>query len=206
MAGTSRTLWVGLGVIGVLGAAMIAPGRARRTAQQPGYEVIDRLSGEIVVRRYGARLAYETVMGGVMDSAFRRLAAFIFGDNRGANGKPAKIAMTVPVEVGPIGIGRSQIMRFFAPEPFTRETLPTPLDASVRVVDVPTETLAVKRFAGSGSGDAAAHRRAELLDGLTGTAWMADGDPAMFLYDAPWVPVPLRRSEVVVRVRRVDGK
>ena len=205
MARSKRTLLVGLGLAGVLGAALIAPGRARQAAEQPAYEVIDRLDGGIVVRRYGPRLAYETPMGGVMDAAFRRLAAFIFGDNRTVNGGHAKIAMTVPVEVGPIGIGTAQAMRFFAPEKFTRDTLPAPLDASVRVIDVPAETLAVKRFAGSGAGDVAGKQRAELLDGLTGSAWVADGDPAFFFYDAPWVPTPLRRSEVVVRVRRADG-
>jgi len=200
-----RSLWVGLGLAGVLGAALVAPGRARQAAEQPAYELIDRLPGDIVVRRYGPRLAFETAMGGVMDAAFRRLAAYIFGDNRGPDGAPARIAMTVPVEVGPVGIGRARAMRFFAPGKFTRETLPVPLDASIAVVEVPAELLAVKRFAGSGTGEAAAKRRAELLDGLTGTAWVADGDPAFYLYDAPWVPMPLRRSEVVVRVRRADG-
>ncbi len=196
---------MGLGLAGAIGAALIAPGRARQSAEQPAYELIDRLEGGIVVRRYAARLAFETPMGGVMEAAFRRLAAYIFGDNRGVDGEPAKIAMTAPVEVGPIGIGQRQAMRFFAPERFTRATLPQPLDASIAVVDVPAETLAVKRFAGSGAGEAAAKRRAELLDGLNGSAWVADGDPALFLYDAPWVPLPLRRNEVVVRVRRADG-
>jgi len=202
----NRSLLVGLGIAGVLGAALIAPGRARRSTEQPGYEVIDHLGESIVVRRYGPRLAVETAMGGVMDGAFRRLAAYIFGDNRGRDGEPHKIAMTVPVEVGPIGIGQRQAMRFFAPEHFTRETLPEPIDRAVRVVEVPGETLAVKRFSGSGAGEAAAHRRAELLDALNGSAWIADGDPAFFFYDAPWVPTPLRRSEVVVRVRRADGR
>lgn len=192
---------VGLGLAGVLGAALIAPGRARRSTEQPGYDVIDRLADGIVVRRYGPRLAYETAMGGVMDAAFRRLAGYIFGDNRGLDGRPEKMTMTIPVEVGPIGIGAARAMRFFAPERFTRDTLPVPLDTSVRIVDVPGETLAVRRFAGSGAGDAAFHHRAALLDGLNGSAWIADGDPAFFFYDAPWVPTPLRRSEVVVRVR-----
>lgn len=206
IARQNRTLLVGLGLAGLLGAALIAPGRARQSAEQPGYEVIDRLADGIVVRRYGPRLAFETAMGGVMDAPFRRLAAYIFGENHGADGAPRKIAMTVPVEVGPIGIGASQAMRFFAPERFTRETLPKPIDGSVRVVEVPGETLAVKRFAGSGAGEAASHRRAELLDALNGSAWVADGDPAFFFYDAPWVPTPLRRSEVVVRVRRAEGR
>ena len=207
MTRSNRTLLVGLGLAGVLGAALIAPGRARRAAEQPAYDVIDRLDGGIVVRRYGARLAFETPMGGgVMDSAFRRLASFIFGENRAVDGEPAKIAMTVPVEVGPIGIGAGQAMRFFAPGTYTHATLPVPLDPSVKVIDVPAETLAVKRFAGSGAGEAAGRHRAELLDGLNGSRWVADGDPAFFLYDAPWVPLPLRRSEVVVRVRRADER
>lgn len=202
MARTNRTMLIGAGLAGVIGAALIAPSRARSANEQPDYELLDRLDGGVVVRRYGARLAIETAAhGGVTDSAFRRLAGYIFGANRGLNGEPEKIAMTVPVEVGPIGIGASQTMRFFAPARFIATTLPEPQDATVRVVERPAETLAVRRFAGSGTGRAAQRHRAELLDALAGSRWAVDGDPSMFLYDAPWVPLPLRRSEVVVRVR-----
>lgn len=207
MARGNRTMLIGAGLIGVLGAALIAPGRARSSAEQPPYELLDRLDGGIVIRRYGLRLAFETsAAGGVMDGSFRRLAGYIFGGNRSANGEPQKIAMTVPVEVGPVGIGAPETMRFFAPGHFTRETLPEPLDRTVRIVEAPAETLAVKRFAGSGAGAAGARRRAELLDGLAASAWVADGEPAMFFYDAPWVPLPLRRSEIVVRVRRREAR
>lgn len=203
MAQNNRTVLIGAGLVGVLGAALIAPGRARSSAEQPEYELLDRLDGGIVVRRYGARLAFETEMGsGVGNSAFRRLASYIFGGNRGADGAPEKISMTTPVEVGPVGIGARETMRFFAPSRFTVETLPKPIDPAVRVIECPPETLAVKRFAGSGSGRAAERRRAELLDALADSGWVVDGNPAMFFYDAPWVPLPLRRSEVVVRVRR----
>lgn len=194
---------IGAGLAGVLGAALIAPGRARSAAEQTAYELLDRLDGGIVVRRYGARLAFETAMhGGVADPAFRRLASYIFGANRKLDGDAEKIAMTVPVEVGPIGMGTPETMRFFAPARFSAGTLPQPIDPAVRVIEVPAETLAVKRFAGSGVGRAAERRRAELLDALAHGPWVADGNPAMFFYDAPWVPLPLRRSEVVVRVRR----
>lgn len=187
---------------GVIGAALIAPGRAREAAEQPAYDIVDRLEGGVVIRRYGARLAFETPMG-VMDAAFRRLAAFIFGDNRAPGGGSRKIAMTVPVEVGPVGLDGPRAMRFFAPERLTRETLPEPLDPSVRIVDVPAETVAVRRFGGSGNDEAARRRRAELLDALVGSRWIADGDPVFYFYDAPWVPLPLRRNEIVVRVRPV---
>lgn len=201
VARSNRTVWIGAGLMGVIGAALIAPGRARSASEQPEYEVLDRLEGGIVVRRYGARLAFETSMqGGVTDSAFRRLAGYIFGANRGLGGEPEKIAMTVPVEVGPIGIGAPATMRFFAPARFTTDSLPTPRDPTVRIIECPAETLAVRRFAGSGTGRAAERHRAELLDALAPSRWIVDGDPAMYLYDAPWVPAPLRRSEVVVRV------
>lgn len=202
MARSNRTVLIGVGLAGLVGAALIAPGRARSTAEQPEYELLDRLDDGIVVRHYGSRLAFETnAQGGVTDAAFRRLAGYIFGANRGVGGEPEKIAMTVPVEVGPIGIGASQTMRFFAPARFTATTLPKPQDANVRVIERPAETLAVKRFAGSSTGRAAQRHRAELLNALAESRWAVDGDPFMFLYDAPWVPLPLRRSEIVVRVR-----
>lgn len=201
MAGKrERNLLIGLGLAGLIGAGLIAPSRARASAEQPSYDVLDRLEDGVVIRRYGPRLVAETDVPGDDDTrAFRRLAAYIFGGNRDDDGISQKIAMTAPVEVGPAGVGRPQTMRFFMPARFTRSSAPTPDNPQVRLVDMPAETVAVLRFAGSGRGEAAAKMRARLLDALAASPWAPDGDPVMYFYDAPWVPLPLRRNEIAVR-------
>lgn len=196
-----RNILVGLGVASLIGAGLIAPSRARANAEQPPYDVLDRLDGGVVVRRYAERLFAETEVPGEDDGrAFRRLASYIFGGNRDDDGVSSRMAMTVPVEVGPAGVGARQTMRFFLPARLTRATAPTPDNPAVRIVEAAAETVAVFRFAGSGRGEAAAKMRAKLLDALADSPWAPDGDPVMYFYDAPWVPLPLRRNEIAVRV------
>lgn len=197
-----RNLLIGIGVAGLIGAGLIAPGRARSKAEQPSYDVLDRLDGGVVIRRYGPRLFAETRVPAFdgTDRAFRRLASYIFGGNRDDAGKSQKIPMTVPVEVGPCATGTPQTMRFFLPARFSKSTAPTPDNPEVQLVEQAAETVAVIRFSGSGKGEAAAKMRAKLLDALAQSPWAPDGDPVMYFYDAPWVPLPLRRNEIAVRV------
>lgn len=198
---TNRRVWLGLGLAGLVGAGLLAPGRARATTEQPGYDVLDRLGDGVVVRRYGARLAARVAMAADdgQSRAFRRLAGFIFGGNRGEGGAPQKIAMTAPVEVSPSG----GTMRFFMPARFTAETLPAPSDAAVAIETLPAQTLAVLTYSGSGRGEAGERAQARLKAAIEGGAWRAIRPPMFFFYDAPWVPTPLRRNEVVIEVEPV---
>ena len=67
-----------------------------RTAEEPPYQVIDRL-GDVEIRRYGARFAAETTVADdgnqAMNRAFFILAGYIFGGNR----RKQAIDMTAPV-------------------------------------------------------------------------------------------------------------
>ncbi|MDD7940625.1 heme-binding protein [Actinomycetospora lutea] len=124
------------------------------------------LSGRVELRRYGPRIAAETVVTGEEDQArnlgFRRLARYIFG----ANHRGDEIAMTAPVAQQPAGgdeiamtapvaqsgaDGGGWRVRFFMPSKWTLETLPVPDDDDdeVRLVTVPGETVAVLRYARS---------------------------------------------------------
>jgi hypothetical protein len=198
-----KRLIVGLGLAGLVAAGLIAPSRARARAEQPAYDLLERLESGVVIRHYGPRLAARTPMAQDDDGpAFRRLAAFIFGGNRGKAGAGEDIGMTSPVEVGPVGLGVDGTMRFFMPARFTADSLPQPDDARVTIEQLPAQTLAVLRFAGSGRGEAAAKWRARLLDALASSTWRPKGEAMMFFYDAPWVPGPLRRNEIVVEVER----
>jgi hypothetical protein len=186
----------------VLGGAALAACSAvgARQAEEPAYSVAAEL-GDVQVRQYGPRVAAETVLDGNEEDArsigFRHLADYFSGANRSG----AKIALTAPEAqdaAGPAApvaqagetFGRWRI-RFFMPRGDTLATLPQPNDASVVLVAVPPETLAVLRFSGTASAEAVAARTADLVAALEGTAWF---------YDPPWTLPPLRRNEVAIPV------
>lgn len=187
----------------------------RSGTEEPPFTVLDR-PGAIEIRQYGARAAAETTVEGAevpaRSEGFRRLAGYIFGRNAGSariamtapvaqeDAGGQVLAMTAPVAQGPDGAGST--IRFFLPAGLTAEAAPRPLDARVRIVEVPAESVAVLRFSGGIGPEAVAARKAALLAGLSATQWAAVGDPFAWFYDPPWTLPPLRRNEVVVLVRR----
>ena len=186
----------------------------REGTETPRYDVVGKV-GDLEIRRYAPRLAAETVVEGAEEAArsagFRRIAAYIFGDNRAkatiamtapvaqSGAGPAKIAMSAPVSARSAGDGQFAI-RFFMPSEYTLQTLPEPVDDAVKIVTVPEETMAVYRVSGSRSAAAMAQARALLLRQLQGSAWRVAGDPVDWFYDPPWTLPPLRRNEVAVPV------
>ena len=185
----------------------------RSGTEEPSYTVVDRI-GAVEIRRYGPRLAADTVANGSEEQArsagFKRLADYIFGNNTAT----AKIAMTAPVAqaseriamTAPVAQAREASgqwrIRFFMPRNYTRETLPRPNDPAVVIVTVPEETYAVLRFSGSRSGPAVAREQGRLLKALDGSKWRVRGEPVGWFYDPPWTIPALRRNEVAVQVTR----
>jgi hypothetical protein len=184
--------------------------------EQPKYEVIERIGNSVEIRRYAPRIAAEatidvTKSGNPRGEAFRIGAAYIFGANKGKQ----KIDMTSPVEVktagekiamtAPVEINKSEkrlAIRFFMPTQYSREELPEPTDSRVRLVDIPSETVAVLRFAGSTDDAAVSARTVELLKLLKGTNWKIEGMPTAFFYNPPWTIPFLRRNEIAVTVSK----
>jgi hypothetical protein len=182
----------------------------RLGTEEPMYTV-ERKIGDVEIRRYGPRVAAETVIGGDEQSArnqgFRVLAGYIFGANSGSD----KIAMTAPVAqqssekiamTAPVATQRRPsgewVIRFFMPSKYTLASLPTPDDDRVRLVDVPEESVAVLRFTGSIAPRAVAERSEQLLKVLYRNGIEPDGDPLAWFYDPPWTLPCRRRNEVVV--------
>jgi hypothetical protein len=83
----------------------------------------------------------------------------------------------------------------------TMDSLPQPDNPDVRLVTVPAQTVAVRRFTGSRSIDAVASQTAALMRALEQAGLHTDGEPAAWFYDPPWTIPMLRRNEVVVPVK-----
>ena len=188
-----------------------------RETEEPSYRVIDRIGG-VEVREYGPRIAAETsVPGGEMgarSAGFRRLAGYIFGDNRprekiamtapvaqSRDARKETIAMTAPVVQSGGGAGPWTI-RFFMPAKYAMATLPEPANPAVKLVEVPGETVAVLRYAGSTAPENVAAKQDELVQALRTGAWQPAGTPVTWFYDPPWTLPPFRRTEAAVAVSR----
>jgi hypothetical protein len=186
----------------------------RSGTEQPSYEVVETLGDNVEIRRYGPRLAAEVVVAGeerqARSAGFRKLAAFIFGDNRSrqsiamtapvSQAASEKIAMAAPVSQEKAGPGFWRV-RFLMPAIHTHETLPEPNDPDITIVDLPPETLAVLRFSGSRAPSAVHEATKELLAVVGDSQWQVSGQPTAFFYDPPWTLWFLRRNEVAVSVK-----
>ena len=148
-------------IAGALGQAADAAGTIvgiRHGTEEPAFTVEQRV-GNVEIRRYGSRIAAETTIDADEEAArsegFRRLARYIFGGNKSktkvamtapvAQQQSEKIAMTAPVATRR-GSGGEWVIRFYMPSEYTLDTLPTPGDERVRLVNVPAERVAVLGF------------------------------------------------------------
>ena len=138
-----------------------------------------------------------TDAAGILRNTVVPLRMGYIGAQSGADS--AKIAMTAPVAAQPVGNGQF-VIRFFMPAQYSQQTLPEPMDETIRIVTMPEETMAVYRFSGSRSAVAMAQARERLLRELQGGTWHAAGTPVDWFYDPPWTLPPLRRNEVAVPV------
>jgi hypothetical protein len=176
-----------LGIVGV-----------RVLTEEPSHTTT-KLTDSVEIRRYQPRIAAETTVEGVDEEkarsdGFRRLAGYIFGGNQGSQ----KVAMTAPVSTSSDENGWA--IRFFMPSKWTMDTLPTPKDDRVRLVEVPEESVAAVRFTGSRSSEAVAAKTEELLDALSAKGVETAGEPVSWFYDPPWTLPFRRRNEVVVPI------
>jgi len=189
----------------------------RHGTEEP-LHTVEHVAHGVEIRRYRARIAAETTVTGselaARNAGFRRLAGYIFGANHAA----AKIAMTAPVAQQPsaaggqkiamtapvsqhVGAAGEWVIRFFMPAEETMESLPEPDSAAVKLVSVPAETVAVRRFTGNRGPRAIAAQTAELMRALPGTGFEPTGTPFAWFYDPPWTIPMLRRNEVAVAVK-----
>lgn len=206
-------------IAGALGQVAEAGGTIvgiRHGTEEPSFTVVREVDG-VQIRRYGPRVAAETTIAADEDAArnegFRRLARYIFGGNKGkskiamtapvAQQQSEKIAMTAPVATQR-GAGDEWVIRFFMPSKYALAELPTPNDDQVRLVPVPSETIAVLRFSGIASTGAVASRTEELLNTLRNKGIETAGDPVTWFYDPPWTVPFRRRNEIAVPVAATE--
>ena len=186
--------------INAFAIAVAAAVPAAHAIEEPAFTV-ERQYADFEVRAYVPVLVAEvTVAGPAEDAAnqgFRILAGYIFGKNKGSREiamtapvtqtpEPTKIAMTTPVTQAAAEGGYT--VQFTMPATFTLATLPEPLDARIRLKELPGKRYAVIRYSGFWS-DSNYHTHLEKLEQAAQEAGVATrGAPVYARYDAPCLP------------------
>ena len=221
-----KAKWIAAAAAAVLIGGAGAAYAQYRDIEQPAYT---SLSSEdaFELREYPellvAEVTHEGPRGRALSAGFRRLAAYIFAEDRPgapdqansdqANSEESEpIAMTSPVLLdqseaiamtSPVmqdaeaeGVWRT---RFVMPSKYTLETLPqAPKDISLTVM--PARQMAAVRFSGRGSSADLALAEDALRSWMAARGLIAGGPAEYAFYDAPMVPPPLRRNEVMIPV------
>jgi len=199
-----------LNLLAVLGFGSL--GANAHAIEEPAYTVV-RQYPAFEVRQYAPYLVAEVNVPGPASEAgnqgFKILAAYIFGKNKGdrkiemtapvtQTPEPRKIAMTAPVTQAASETGF--IIQFAMPKEFTLDTLPEPLDSSVKLRDIPGGRFAVIRYSGSWSESNYADHLAQLRQAVKAEGIPPRGEPIYSRYNAPFVPWFMRRNEIWLHV------
>lgn len=190
--------WIAAGVsLAAVGAAAVYA--QYRQTEQPDFALV-RASEDFELRDYPPLVVAEVSHKGSRERAsgasFRRLAAYIFAQDRPDGGE--KIAMTAPVIQDETQPGEWR-MRFVMPSQYTLATLP-PAPSDITLTQTLARRMAAVRFSGSGDARDLALMEARLRDWMMGQGLMPAGEAEFAFYDAPMVPGPLRRNEVLIPV------
>jgi hypothetical protein len=125
------------------------------------------------------------------DSAFGRLFAFISG----ANAAERKISMTTPVFMD------SGRMSFVVPRDVASAGTPAPRSPEVTLGAFPPGRYLALRFPGGRGGGNPEDAERRLRQWAGERDHDVAGDAVFAYYDPPWTPPPLRRNEVLLRLR-----
>jgi hypothetical protein len=185
----------GVGLLAVAGAGYYL--YREKSVEKPRHKVLET-DGQFEVREYPELLVAEATVAGerdfALDKGFGQLADYIFGKSRGGE----KVGMTAPVLSASAG-GSDWVTRFVMPARFTRETLPQP-GGGVRIGTVPARKVAVINFAGTVDEGALAEREAQLRSWVGAKKFRPTGEPERAYYNSPFIPGPLRRTEVLIPI------
>jgi hypothetical protein len=190
------------------------------TMQEDAFEV--RIYPALVAAQVNAR----GTRGEAVNAGFRLLADYIFGNNKGKQtiamtapvmqapgatpsqptspsagtgtgaGNSEVIAMTAPVlQTQTDG---AWTIQFVMPKTYTLQTLPTPNNAQVRLVQLPPTRFAVVRFSGLAGDADIAEKTAALNTFMDKHQLRRAGAPTLARYNPPWTLWFMRRNEIMV--------
>lgn len=180
--------------------------------EEPAYEVLQQIGDDIEIRQYAPYVVAEVVIEADADEAgnlaFPILAGYIFGKNQGQKefamtapvtqtAAPTRLEMTAPVtQAAAPGAAGRYVVQFVLPKGVTLESAPQPLDARVKLREVPAGRVAAIRYSGFWS-ESNYNEHLELLRAaLKASNLTPTGEPVFSRYNPPFMPWFLRRNEI----------
>ncbi|MGB5511793.1 MAG: heme-binding protein [Woeseiaceae bacterium] len=162
--------------------------------EEPKFEIIASFDG-VEIRRYAPYVVAEVDVADD-SSGFRKLAGYIFGGNE----QGEKMAMTAPVESRQSELQDKTTYSFVMEHKYTLDTLPTPDDEEIRLLERPERVVAVLRFSGRWTDKNFGNHRDKLLQALERNSISPAGPAEQARYNSPFTPSFLRRNEVLIPV------
>jgi hypothetical protein len=193
-------LLAAIGAVATVGGAFFL-WRASR-AEEPSYQTIES-DGPIEVRKYPALVTAGTEHRGqrrdALNKGFQVLADYIFAKSR--PGK--KIPMTAPVlsDTDKDGSWRT---RFIMPVGQARGELPQ-APSGVELTSEPAARVAAIRFSGRADDATLDAKEGALRSWLQLRGLPHEGKAVHAFYNAPFLPGPLRRNEVLIELSNEGG-
>jgi hypothetical protein len=188
--------------------ALLAAPLTSQAIEEPGFTVERSLPG-VEIRAYAPYVVAEVVVQGTADeassAAFPILAGYIFGKNKGERrmamtapvtqtAAPVKMEMTAPVTQSAVSGGYR--VQFVLPQGVSLASAPEPLDARVRLREVPASRVAVIRYSGFWSQSNYDEHLALLQTALRDAEQPWVGEPVLSRYNPPFTPWFMRRNEI----------
>lgn len=166
--------------------------------EEPPFQLVER-DGTFELRDYATMTIAETLVQKDFDSAANSAFGTLFGYISGKNEPRQKIAMTAPVLQQAEGNGSFRV-GFIAPATYSLRTAPAPADARVQLRERPAQRMAVVRYSGRWTEKNYREHENQLLAWMKVRKLTAAGPAVYARYNAPFMPWPMRRNEVMVPV------
>ena len=184
-----------------------------RAIEEPAFTVVKKI-GDVEIRQYApfvvAEVTVNTNANDAGSQAFPILAGYIFGKNKGEK----KMAMTAPVIQAPAPVKLEMtapvtqtavpggfVVQFVLPKTVTLVTTPEPLDARVKLREMPAASWAVITYSGFWSQSNFDENLTALRAVLKTADIAVQGEPVLSRYNGPLTPWFMRRNEVWLALR-----
>ena len=169
--------------------------------EEPNFKILVD-EGELEIRSYDEYLVAETAVEGSFDTAsrkgFRRVAGYIFGENKNSIGQSEKIQMTAPVTVKPDNEG--WVLHFVMPSNYDMSQLPVPNNNSILLKKIEAHHAAVISFSGFTTDAKIQNKTEELKIWLEKKDFKIAGPQQIARYNDPFTLPWLRRNEIIFKV------
>ncbi len=197
--GIMKTIYIALpvivGMVAFFGWKLTARG-AYETAE---YKVVE-VDGEFEIREY-PELTLATTLTRFErqgdDGSFMRLFRYISGENDAKQ----KVAMTTPVFMRPQSERSSGKMSFVIPKSVAAQGVPQPNSDQVTMHKRAGGRFAVIRFSGRMAAETMQPAEVKLRKWMSRRELRPAAAAETAGYDPPWTPGPLRRNEVLIRLK-----